>query len=216
MNMVNVNDQLANIAQIVRRAPSIVLARAYVRAYRDFCNQTRWVHVNISGATTSGEAQYDLGTDTYTQIIGIAAVQGTDSTGQKWNLMPGLAESWDPNRGTDRPMNFAYVPDAQVALYPTPNAVYSLLVSAIVQPKTETVTQVPSAPLSKYSNEIEAGALEYLLMIPNEPWSNPAGAMVWGQKFRAGVANAKADVQRGHQQGSMRVQGRAFITGGVR
>lgn len=216
MNMVEVNDQLANIAQIVRRAPSIVLARAFVRAYRDFCNQTRWVHVNVAGATVSGTDQYDLGTDTYTQIIGIDAVQATDSTGQKWNLSPGVATSWNPNQPNARPMFFAYVPDGQFAVYPTPDAAYDLLVSAIVQPKSETVTQVPSAPLSKYSNEIEAGALEYLLMIPNEPWSNPAGAMLWGQKFRSGVANAKADVQRGHQQGSMRVAGRAFLTGGIR
>lgn len=216
MNMVEVKDQLANIAQIVRRAPSIVLARAFVRAYRDFCNQTRWVHVNVPGATTADEPQYDLGTETYTQIIGIAAVQGTGSDGKKWSLTPSDPTSWDPNRGTDRPLYFAYVPDGGLALYPTPNAAYTMLISAIVQPKDETVAQVPAAPLSKYSNEIEAGALEYLLMIPGEPWSNPGAAMMWGQKFRAGVANAKADVQRQHQQGSMRVLGRPFITGGVR
>jgi hypothetical protein len=216
MNMVDVNDQLANIAQIVRRAPSIVLARAFVRAYRDFCNQTRWLKVNVAGSTVSGDTQYDLGTDTYTQIIGFAAVQATDSQGQKWNLQGSVSSMWDPNRGNDRPMAYAYVPDGQLALYPTPNAVYTLLVSAIVQPKSETVSQIPAECLSKYSNEIEAGALAYLLMIPNEPWTNPQLAQVWGAQFRSGIANAKADVQRQHQTGSQRVMGRAFLIGGMR
>lgn len=216
MQMVDVNDQLANIAQIVRRAPSIVLARAYVRAYRDFCNQTRWLKVNVTGATVSGDVQYALGSDTYTQPIGVAAVQATDSRGQKWNLQSSISSMWDPNRGLDRPMAYAYVPDGQIALYPTPNGVYDLLVSAIVQPKSETVSQIPSECLSKYSNEIEAGALAYLLMIPNEPWTNPQLAQVWGAQFRSGIANAKADVQRQHQSGSQRVIGRAFLIGGLR
>ena len=216
MNMVDVKDQLANIAQIVRRAPSIVLSRAYVRAYRDFCNQTRWLKVNVAGATVSGTAQYDLGTDTYTQIIGVAAIRATDSRGQRWNLQASISSQWDPNRGIDRPMAYAYVPDGQIALYATPNGVYDLLVSAIVQPKTETVSQVPAECLSKYSNEIEAGALAYLLMIPNEPWTNPQIAQAYAAQFRSGISNAKADVQRQHQSGSQRVMGRAFLIGGSR
>jgi hypothetical protein len=216
MLMVDVNDQLANIAQIVRRAPSIVLARAFVRAYRDFCNQTRWLKVNVAGATVSGQAQYDLGTETHTQIIGVAAIRATDSRGQNWNLQVSNSSQWDPNRGIDRPMAYAYVPDGQIALYATPNGVYDLLVSAIVQPKSETVSQVPAECLSKYSNEIEAGALAYLLMIPNEPWTNPQVAQVWGAQFRSGIANAKADVARQHQSGSQRVMGRAFLIGGSR
>ena len=216
MQMTAVNDQLANIAQIVRRAPSIVLARAFVRAYRDFCNQTRWLKVNVAGATVSGTAQYDLGTDTFTEIIGVAAIQATDSRGQRWNLQGSNSTQWDPNRGIDRPMAYAYVPNGQIALYATPNGVYDLLVSAIVQPKSETVSQVPSECLSKYSNEIEAGALAYLLMIPNEPWTNPQVAQAWGSQFRAGIANAKADVARQHQSGSQRVTGRAFLIGGSR
>lgn len=216
MNFTPVNDQLANIAQIVRRAPSIVLARAYVRAYRDFCNQTRWLKVNVAGATVSGTTQYDLGTDTYTEIVGVAAVQATDSRGQRWNLQGSNSSMWDPNRGIDRPMAYAYVPNGQIALYATPNGVYDLLVSAIVQPKTETVSQVPAECLSKYSNEIEAGALAYLLMIPNEPWTNPQIAQAYAQQFRSGISNAKADVQRQHQSGSQRVMGRAFLIGGSR
>ena len=216
MNLVAVNDQLANIAQIVRRAPSIVLARAFVRAYRDFCNQTRWLKVNVTGATAAGTTQYDLGTDPFVEIVGIAAVQASDSANQKWNLTPSNSGMWDPNRGTDRPMAYTYVPNGQIALYATPNAVYNLLVSAIVQPKSETVAQIPSECLSKYSNEIEAGALAYLLMIPNEPWTNPQLAQVWGAQFRSGIANAKADVARQHQSGSQRVMGRSFLIGGSR
>jgi len=212
MEFVNVYDQVANIAQIVRKCPNITLARAYVRAYRDFCNQTQWLKVSIPGATVAGTVQYNLGTDTFTEITGVRAVQLTDASGNKWGLSPADSGGWNPNRPSSMPRQFSYVGQGQVALFPTPDAVYSLLVSAIVQPKSEAVTQIPSECLRKYSNEIEAGALAYLLTIPGQPWSNPAMAEGYGRAFRSGIANAKADVQRGHNVGSQRVRPRTIFT----
>ena len=214
MNTVNVVDQLANIAQIVRRCPSITLARAYVSAYRSFCSQTQWLTVNVPGATVAGTAQYDLGTDPFVEIVAVKAVQVSETIGgveQKWGAAASDSSGWDANMPAGGPRRYTYVTQGQIVLNPTPDKVYGLLVSAIVQPKTETVQQIPSAPLAKYSNEIEAGALAYLLTIPGQPWSNPAMAAGYDRVFRAGVANAKADVQRQHNTGSQRVRPRAFV-----
>lgn len=211
MDFVSVYDQISNIAQIVRKCPNITLAHAYVRAYRDFCNQTQWLKVTIPGATVADTVQYNLGTDTFTEITGVRAVQITDAAGNKWGLEPSDSSTWNPNAPTARPLRFSFVGQGQIALNPTPDAVYTLSVSAIVQPKSESVVQIPTEPLRKYSNEIEAGALAYLLTIPGQPWSNPAMAEGYGRAFRSGVANAKADVQRGHNVGSQRVRPRAFV-----
>ena len=214
MQMVDVFDQLANIAQIVRRCPTITLSRAYVRAYRDFCSQTMWLKTNIPGATEAGVRQYNLGSDTFVEIIGVRALQGSwtpAQTEQFWSIAASDSSQWDPNMKPGQPVRFTYIPHGQIALDPIPKQVYNLLVSAVVQPKSETVTQIPSECLVKYSNEIEAGALAYLLSVPGQPWSNPALAQVYKREFSSAVANAKADVQRGFQMGSQRVRPRGFV-----
>lgn len=50
---VNVFDQLASIALVVRKAPSTLLRRAYVKAYRDWCAETRWLRDTIPGQTVT-------------------------------------------------------------------------------------------------------------------------------------------------------------------
>ena len=214
MEFVNVFDQLANVAQIVRRAPNITLSRAYVRAYRDFCSQTMWLRINVPGATVAGVRQYNLGSDPLLEIIGVRAVQGSwtpAQTEQSWGLSAADPTQWDPNMRPGQPTRYAYIPHGQIAVDPVPKQVYQLLVSAVVQPKTETVAQIPSECLSKYSNEIEAGALAYLLTIPGQPWYNPQLAQVYKREFQSAVANAKSDVQRNFQMGSQRVRPRGFV-----
>ncbi len=110
-----------------------------------------------------------------------------------------------------QPTQFQYVPEAQFAIWPTPSTVIDLTVTAIVTPK-ESAVNVPQSPLQKYSNDIEAGALAYLLMVPGQPWSNPAAAQVYKREFSAGISNGKAEVQRGYNVGAQRAQPRLFVT----
>lgn len=215
MEMVSVFDQLANIAQIARRCPTPVLSRAFVRSYREFCDQTRWLTTNIDGATEADVRQYNLGSDPYLQIIAVRAVRAsyTPASGpvQYWPLTPTDPTRWNQMIGSQRPTGYTYVPHGQIALNPVPDKAYGLLVEAVLQPKTETVAQVPSQVLAQYSNEIEAGALAYLLALPGEPWTNPAMAAQYARQFQAGVNNGKAEVQRSHNMGSQRARGRGFI-----
>lgn len=215
MSLVNVNDQLTNIAQIVRRCPTVTLRRAFVASYRAFCAQTRMVTVRITGFDTEASSQlYALGTDPYLEIVGIRAMQLTDTSigaAQTWPLGPLDPSEWNPNTPAGRPVRFTYVPHGQVALFPTPAAAYAVDITAEVQPKSEDVSKVPSEGLVQYSNEIEAGALAYLLRIPDQPWTNPNMAAMYDAQARAGIANAKAQVQRGHNPGSRRVRPRPFI-----
>ena len=213
MNTVDVREQLVNVAQKVRKCPTITLARAYNRAYRDFCSQSQWLTVPIPGATVANVRDYDLGSDPYVDIVGVNGMQGSLTTGgqtQTWVIGPSNSGSWDPNLQPAPPVRYAYLSQAQIALDPLPDQVYQLLVSAIVTPK-EGATLIPQAPLVKYSNQIEAGALAYLLDIPGMPWSNPVLAEKYARTFRAGVANAKAEVQRAFNTGSQRARPRAFV-----
>jgi hypothetical protein len=216
MTTVNVFDQLAAIALVVRRCPSTTLRRAYITAMRDWCAQTRWLRVAIPGATVAGTQVYSLGSDTYTEIIAIAAMSGVDNSGSPPQIFPivaGDSKQWDPNASQGRPGLYAYVPEGQFGLYQIPDKIYSLTVTAIVQPKND-VAQIPSEPLKKYSTGIEAGALAQLLRIPKQPWTDLAMASkVYDPIWKSAVSNGKAEAQRNYNTGSQRVAPRAFVTG---
>lgn len=210
MNFVSVFDQLASIAQIVRKCPTPVLQDAYVTAYRDWCSQTRWLRTTIAGATAIGDKIYSLGSDPLLEVVSVGAVSVT-ANGQTMPLMASDPMAWGANVGNGLPRQYAYIPEGQIALHPTPNAIYQTIVSAVVQP-VDGAASVPDDPLRKYRSAIEAGALEYLLALPGTPWSNPGAAAGQGRVFRSGISNAKAEVQRGFNTGAQRVTPRAFLS----
>jgi hypothetical protein len=213
MNFVDVNDQLANVAQIVRKCPTVTLRRAYVRALREWCQQTQWLRTNVIGATVAEQAQYSLGNDANLDIIGIYAMQASQvrgNTRQYWTLPPTDSGFWNANVVPGQPVRYCYVPEDQFALNPTPNDVFDLTITTILQPKDGSVN-IPEAPLLKYSNEIEAGALAYLLMIPGMPWSNPTIAQGYSREFRSGISNGKAEAQRQFNIGAQRAKPRRFF-----
>ena len=216
MTTVNVFDQLASVASVVRRCPTPTLRRAYIKAMRDWCAETRWLRVEIPGVTVAGTVQYDLGSDTYTEIIAIHAMTGADnstSVPQVFPIFPGDSGGWNANVQSGRPRQYAYIPEAKFALWQTPDKVYSLTVTAVIQPKDE-VAQIPSEPLKKYSSGFEAGALMHLLRIPGQPWTDATlASKVYEPIWNSCVSNGKAEAQRNFNSGSQRVKPRAFVTG---
>lgn len=214
MNLINVNDQLANIAQICRKTPTVTLRRAYTRALREFLQQTQWLRLNVPGLLVQNQRQYAIGNDPHFDVIGIFAMRGqrTDPNQkpQFWPIVPSDSSQWDPNNNPGQPCRFQYIGEAQFAVDPIPQQDYDLQVTLILQSK-EGATMVPEAPLLKYSNEVEAGALAYLLGIPGQPWSNPAMAAAKDREFRSGISNGKAEVQRNFNVGSQRARPRQFI-----
>jgi hypothetical protein len=212
MSYVDVFDQCANVVQMARGCPVPTLRRAYVTTMRDWCAQTQWLRVNVTGATVADQALYDLGSDNYIEIIGLYAMSGQDNTftpPQQWPIGPSDPANWNPALNTNRPLRYAYVPEGQMALNPTPDGVYGITYTAIVQPK-EGVTQIPSEPLKKYSTGIEAGALAYLLAMKDTPWFNPQEAASQTRVYGAYISNGKAEVARKFNTGSQRAAARPF------
>ena len=81
MTQVAIIDLLADIAQIARGAPNPTLIRAYNRAAREFCRQSRWLRSALPGVTEAGTLLYSLGTDPDLEVIGIRAVSLARTTG---------------------------------------------------------------------------------------------------------------------------------------
>jgi len=219
MNIVSINDQLANVAQVCRKAPTPTLRHAYMRAFREFCQQSQWLRTNIPGLTVANTPQYSMGNDPQLDIMGIFAMQGTRNANtppgpQTFPIVPSDSSNWDPNFPAQQPNRYQYIPEGQFALNPTPDIVYPLVITLIIAPK-EGAVNVPESPLIKWSNDIEAGALEYLLALPGMPWTDKVTATAKGKEFRSGIANAKADAQRSYNVGSQRARPRQFIMGSL-
>jgi len=213
MNTVSVNDYLANVAQVARKCPTATLRHAYMRAFREWCQQTQWLRLNIPGATVVGIRQYALGNDPQLDIMGVFAMQGSQSQQQGiqyWPIVPSDSGQWDPNMKPGMPVRFQYIAEAQFSVDPIPSQIYELLITLILAPK-EAAVNVPESPLIKYSNDIEAGALEYLLGLPGMPWTDKQTAMMKGREFRSGISNGKAEAQRNYNVGSQRARQRQFL-----
>ena len=131
MNYVDVFNHLQPVAQIARGCPTPTLRQAYVDAMRQWCSETQWLRIAIAGATTADTAQYSLGSDTYVEILAVAAMSGTHDS-QQWPLVKGDPSGWNANAGTDRPRFYTYVPEGQFALFPTPDDTYNLTVTASI------------------------------------------------------------------------------------
>ena len=213
MNLVNVNDQLANVAQILRKCPTVTLRRAYVRALRDWCSQTQWLRMNVPGASQADVKHYTLGDDPQLEIVGIFAMKGSHVIAgktQSWPIVPTDSGDWFPDARPGRPTRYAYIPEGQFALNVTPDKTYDLLITVILQPKDDAVN-IPESPLLKYSNEIEAGALAYLFDISGQPWTSPINSVKYGKQFASGISNGKAEAQRKFNTGAQRARPRRFI-----
>lgn len=208
----NVTQALPKIAQIARGCPTPTLIKAYVDAARDFCGQTRWLRDTLAPiSTTANTAGYTLTpTDATTEIIGVRQVLASDSNNGSWRLGRLDETQWPLNAGPNPPRVYAYVPESSIDLYYTPDGVYTLTVTAQVQP-VGNATAVPDELDRKWGRVIQAGTLAYLLDVPGQQWTNLARAQLYRREFQAGVNNAKADEQRGYNTGSVRVKRRLFV-----
>lgn len=218
MATVSIMDLMGAVAMKCRQAPEPVLVEAYRRAARAFCSETRWLRVTIPGAPTeAGQSLYTLDGDPFHEVVGVRAVTAQADIGDRkaWPVHPSDRATWDPNRGPEKPRQFAYVPEAQLALFPTPDAVYQLTLTLALSPKRG-ATAIDEALLTKWDRALEAGALSYLLAIADMPWTDKAEAQMQERVFRAAINNARADEQRAHQAGTVLRRGTPFVVGTMR
>lgn len=170
-----VYDLLPPIRQICRGCHTTTMNEAYISAVRQFCHHTKWFLSTLAGTTAASTATYNLGSDAYSEIIGVNAISLTYSSSDIRDLERLSSAAWDPDAQTQVPEFFEYVPEAQFALHPTPDAAYPLTISLILQPKIGS-NSIEEALVSKWDHAFRAGALEYLMRIPGMAWTDKSEA----------------------------------------
>lgn len=201
MPQILVTELLAPVAEVARQCPTNTLIRNYVKAVREFCNHTRILIRNATAATIVDEPQYVIGNDTYEEVIGIKGMSYQDSQG-KWQPVTNKgSDLWDKNAQTGYPDCYDYLPHAEFALGPTPDAIYDLQLSLVVQPKRG-VLSIEEALLVDWEDAFTAGALYHLLRIPGQPWTDGPESNNQLTLFRSFKASGLSSVAANHNAGA--------------
>lgn len=212
--MADVLDLIRRVQQRLPKVPELVVRDAYISAVRDWCGQSRWHRNQLPGALIAGQQSYNLGSDPFLEIVDVPFVQLYYPVGrndQVQGLRPSDPHQFNPQEPQSQPYTYAYIPEANIAFYPTPKAAYSVLLEIVVQP-TRTTTQISDQLVTKHWKAFESGALAHLLML-KEPWMDPVMAAREEANFKSSINNAKADVTRGYQSGTKMARRRPWITG---
>jgi len=194
-------DLLPDVAQICRQAPTPTMIAAYVRAARRFCLESRWLVVSIAGATAAGTQAYSLGSDTYAEIFGVAGITLYKSADDPIALVENNSGGSDPTEPQATPNVFQYLPEAQVALHPTPDAAYDMTIAALIAPKRG-ATSIDDRLVTKWECALQDGALSYLLALPDVPWSNLQLAQAHDGRFGAAISQAANVASLGFNTGT--------------
>jgi hypothetical protein len=105
------------------------------------------------------------------------------------------------------PEEYQYVPEAQVALHPIPDAAYNMTVGAWIAPKRG-INSIDATLAVKWEYALQDGALAYLLALPDVPWSNLKLAQMHEARFAAEISDAANSASVGFNPGAtpLRVQ----------
>lgn len=153
---------------------------------------------NYAGSTLAGQVytvtrqnqKYSLGSDTYAEIFGVAGITLYENADTPIFLTESTTGAWDPTEANDVPELYAYLPEAQVAVHPSPDAAYNMTITALITPKRGS-TSIDSRLATRWEYALQDGALEYLLGLPDTPWFNlDAAANLYGPRFRRAISDA--------------------------
>jgi hypothetical protein len=183
--------------------------QALVDAAIVFCEESQVIRARLDEfSTTADQVSYELDAPAQQQVARILEVRVDGRP-----IPAVMAE--DVNLITDAvgsPM--AYYTDATgseftLRLFPVPDGVYQVQVSAALRP-TRTATSVEDDLFNLWSDAVISGALARLMLVPAQPFSNPAAAGGYGASAASAARKARIEGGFGRVRGSTGVTQRPF------
>lgn len=188
----------------VSGCPEVVIENHLRQASVDFCERSEvWRRRLETDYTIQGVSDYELSVPnnalleniTSLFIDGLPARRVSDFNIENY-----------PDTAEGRPQYFSMHEDAEVRLYPTPDARYSLKTDCVLKPGLE-ATGVEDFIFRTHRQCIAYGALGTLMIIPGKEWTNPELATYYSLKFNKSCDDAKG---RDNRRSGMRVRYRNF------
>lgn len=179
-------------------------------AAREFCSGSRiWTHESEPADIVAGEDAYGLHAPSHAEVCAVLSVR---AKGRR--LAPLGADQWRAleRRAAPEPSHFIIMGSGLLRLHPAPEADIpaALIVDAALQPSAASA-RCPQFLFTRHGAAIAQGAQARLMLIPDRPWSDAKTGVFLREEFKAAVAAAAIDVERGGADAPSRVRYRPFI-----
>lgn len=182
----------------------VLASQALVDSAIDFCNTSMVLRERLEESkTVAGASLYDPSTLAFHRVSRITKVwvDGRE-------LQPVVAQAVGITPDTQQIPRGFYVTregtDVLLNLLPTPDAEYSLQVEAVLRPARETL-QLDDGLFDIWLEPVLEGAKARLMAIPDQPFSNPAGAALAARNAFTLTQKARVDGSYGRIFGGMKV-----------
>jgi hypothetical protein len=202
------SDLLDEVLPFLAADPSNpVTENAIKRAVIDFCCQSWvWKYLPDPQDVVAGEAFYDLEPDTGTEVSAVmdVACNGVPITNKSLEWLDRELPGWRTTRTT--PKYFTQVDTEQIILAPVPdvNITSGLTMTLALEP-SQSATGFPGWIWSRHIEDITAGALYRLMLMPGKPWTDLPNGADRRKQFEAAIASARASAVRGLSRAELRV-----------
>jgi hypothetical protein len=205
-----VSEFFSRVIPMATGCPEPVAEQAIVDSAIDFCEKTLALRYQSDALfAVSGISTYDIEVPTYHALSRIIHAKIGD---QELQAMP--VEQLPTERDySAQPVKF-YVTqgqfERQLNLYPTPDASYTVNMTLAIRPLRGT-GYLADDLFDYWLEPVVAGTLMRLKAIPDQPFSDPAGSIYYGQRFGALCNNARVEGNIGRVVGSMQTKPRPFL-----
>jgi hypothetical protein len=182
-----------------------------VAAAIDFCRKSTVLRQNLyTFQTIVGETQYDLVAPTIQYEV--QRVLSVNVNGKE--LSPGMAEIIRNDLPTGKAQPRGFYTDRTgsyltLQLTPPPDGVYDVIVNASLRPSS-TATQLDDDLYNLWIDPIVNDAIARAMMVPDQPFTNPAQAQVFQLQAARAATNSRIESNYGQLRGSMTVRPRPF------
>lgn len=209
------------IAPYVIGCPEPLIEQKTLDACIDFCARSLIVQLTSNQNAVADLSEYDVEEPSMLQLVRPLAVffrrqrltarakaMVTDAVAAYGEAVAGeTIASGTPSEWFVRDLE-----GPTVSIYPPPELSEddAVTITAAFQP-TLAATRVPDILYDDYAADIAAGALYQLMLMPQQPWSNPPLALQNEKRFNAAISGAAALARTGLGTGSLRVRPRSFV-----
>lgn len=179
----------------VMGCPYPTVDQRIVLACREFCAMTsawrEWLDVLTLDGTTD---TFDHDLDNSQELMRYTRAIINDDADRDFNIVSrkDLPGDWATNASTGLVDTVVHLDGSQFQLFPMPTAGDTLRMEAVFMP-TIGASQVGDVLFDRYADAIASGALARLLMLPNQPWTNPALATQHNDRFQLAAHAAAND-----------------------
>lgn len=194
MAITSYEDFLPFIQPQASAAPIPVILTMVQRVVSDFCLRSTAYRTRITGVPAIANVPYyDLPTPAYTKANGIVFATYMGS-----QLRPTSDILASQKVGTASPHSFIFE-GGQARIINTPlNTIPDAFLFVVSLQPTMAAVGVDSAFVDDFYHDITMGVLSELLLMSNQPWSNPQLGQQYAMQYNMGVENAKSRANADH------------------